>query len=69
MANINNVVSTNEETDIQTVRTYDEAKALSVAAGKEAVTKFDSLIINYSDRQPAYRTGGVTAPYYPENQN
>ena len=66
---VNNVVSTNEETDIQTVRTYDEAKALSVAAGKEAVTKFDSLIINYSDRQPAYRTGRVTAPYYPENQN
>ena len=66
---VNNVVSTNKETGIQTVRTYDEAKALSQAAGKEAVTKFDSLTINYSNRQPAYRTGGVSAPYYTENKN
>ena len=66
---VNNVQSTSKETGIQTIRTYDEAKALSQAASKEAVTKFDNLTINYSDRQPAYRTGGVAAPYYPENQN
>ena len=57
--NIPNVVNTAKDTGILTVKPYDS----SVVPNKH-----DTLTINYSERQPEYRVG-VTAPYYPENQN
>ena len=57
--NIPNVVNTAKDTGILTVKPYDS----SIVPNKH-----DTLTINYSERHPEYRDG-VTAPYYPENQN
>ena len=56
---VDKIVSNDKETGIQTISDYDPA----VNIPKE----FDTLTINYADRQPAYRTG-VDAPYYEENK-
>ena len=55
--NIPKVVDTAKDTGILTVKPYDNSIV---------PTKHDTLTINYSERQPEYRTG-VTAPYYNEN--
>ena len=57
--NIPNVVNTAKDTGVLTVKPYDS----SVVPNKH-----DTLTINYSERQPEYRVG-VSAPYYPENNN
>ena len=57
--NIPNVVNTAKDTGVLTVKPYDS----SIVPDKH-----DTLTINYSERHPEYRDG-VTAPYYPENQN
>ena len=56
--NIPKVVDTAKDTGILTVKPYDNSIV---------PTKHDTLTINYSERQPEYRTG-VTAPYYNENK-
>ena len=57
--NIPNVVNTAKDTGVLTVKPYDSSVVPK---------KHDTLTINYSERQPEYRVG-VTAPYYPENNN
>lgn len=57
---VNGVVTNNKETGEQTIIDYNPEVTTPV--------QFDSLTINYAERQPAYRTGGVTAPYYDENR-
>jgi hypothetical protein len=57
---VSGIVSKDKETAVQTIQYYDKAKHKPV--------KYDELTINFDERQPAYRTGGVTAPYYEENK-
>ena len=57
---VNGVESIDKETSVMTVYEYDPSI--------HTITNFDNLTINYSDRNPAYRTG-VSAPYYTENKN
>lgn len=54
------VEAIDKETGVMTVDKYDP--------NKHTIVNFDNLTINYSDRNPAYRTG-VSAPYYNENKN
>ena len=56
---VDKIVTNDKETGIQTVADYDPATNVPV--------EFDTLTINYADRQPAYRTG-VDTPYYEENK-
>lgn len=56
---VDKIVSSDKLTGIQTISDYDP----EVNVPKQ----FDTLTINYADRQPAYRTG-VDAPYYEENK-
>ena len=60
MSYVDAVVSTDKETGVLTVNEYNPAK--------NVVKDYDTLTINYSDRNPAYRTG-VSAPYYNENKD
>ena len=60
MSYVDAVVSTDKETSVLTVNEYNPAK--------NVVKDYDTLTINYSDRNPAYRTG-VSAPYYNENKD
>lgn len=53
------VEAIDKETGVMTVDKYDP--------NKHTIVNFDNLTINYSDRNPAYRTG-VSAPYYNENK-
>lgn len=57
---VKDVESIAKDTGIISISNYNSAK--------NTVVNFDNLTINYADRQPAYRTGGVTAPYYDENK-
>lgn len=54
------VVNTAKDTGILTVKPYDSSVVPE---------KHDTLTINYAERSPEYRTGGVSAPYYTENNN
>ena len=56
---VDKVVSKDKETSIQTVLSYDPEV--------HVVKEFDTLVINQSERQPAYKNG-VAAPYYDENK-
>ena len=56
--NIPKVVDTAKDTGVLIVKPYDSSIV---------PTKHDTLTINYSEREPEYRTG-VTAPYYSENK-
>ena len=60
MSYISGIVSKDKETTVQTVEYYNQNKHKPV--------KYDELTINFDERQPAYRTGGVSAPYYEENK-
>ena len=57
---VSNIVSKDKETAVQTIEYYNKDRHKPV--------KYDNLTINYDERQPAYRTGGVSAPYYEENK-
>ena len=56
---VSGIVSKNKDTAVQTIQYYNPDNHKPV--------KYDSLTINFDERQPAYRTG-VAAPYYEENK-